>query len=64
MTTVQLDDEQTETLRTTLQGALSGLRFEIAHTDHRDFRTLLVHREQVLERVLSALGGGAAPAQE
>jgi hypothetical protein len=54
MPTIELNHEQAETLRRTLEVALSSLRFEIAHTDHRDFRDMLRRREQILESLLSA----------
>lgn len=61
MTTLELNHEQADLLRHTLEAALSGLRFEIAHTDQRDFKTLLKHREQVLESLVAAAKAADAP---
>ena len=55
MPSVELTTEQVEVLARTIEVALSGLRFEIAHTDHREFRALLVTRQHALEHVLALL---------
>ena len=54
MPTIELDREQTETLAQMLEAKLAAKRFEIAHTDHREFRAMLTHRADVLEAVLAA----------
>jgi hypothetical protein len=53
--TIDLNPEQLETLSQTVEAKLVALRFEIAHTDHRDFKAMLVRRGEVLESTLAAL---------
>jgi hypothetical protein len=54
MATLELNREQTELLRRTLDAALSGLRFEIAHTDQRDYKAFLRHREEIMQSLIAA----------
>ena len=52
---VSFDREQTATLLEILQSTLKQVRIESSHTDSRDFRAMLSHREEVLESVLAKL---------
>jgi hypothetical protein len=58
MPSVELTTEEIDLLAHTIKVALNGLRFEIAHTDHRDFKAELVKRQHALEHVLAALRPG------
>lgn len=55
MTTLNLNQEQRETLQESLNSYLSDLRLEIADTDNHDFREQLKHKEVVLKDVLAML---------
>lgn len=55
MTTLNLNQEQRETLQESLTSYLSNLRLEIADTDNHDFREQLKHKEVVLKDVLAML---------
>jgi len=55
MTTLNLNQEQRETLQESLISYLSDLRLEIADTDNHDFREQLKHKEVVLKDVLAML---------
>jgi len=61
MATIELSSAETEVLRDVLEVYLSGLRVEISRTDHREFRTMLQQRYQLMEGVLLRLGGEIAP---
>lgn len=58
MPAIDLNQEQVETLSQTVEAKLAAMRFEIAHTDHRDFKAMLVKRAEVLESTLAALKRG------
>jgi len=49
---IELTEAEVEALATLLQEHCRELRFEISHTDHREFRTSLEHRLEVFEGVL------------
>jgi len=55
MTTLNLNQQQRETLQESLTCYLSDLRLEIADTDNHDFREQLKHKEVVLKDVLAML---------
>jgi len=55
MTTLNLNQEQHETLQESLTSYLSDLRLEIADTDNDDFREQLKRKEVVLKEVLTML---------
>lgn len=55
MTTLNLNQEQRETLQESLTSYLSDLRLEIADTDNHEFREQLKHKEVVLKDVLAML---------
>ena len=67
MTELSLNAEEAELLKQVLGRRLSDLEFEIAHTDHAEFRTLLKQRRTVLSGIVEQLGlheeaeAGAAP---
>jgi hypothetical protein len=52
---VNLDTEQTQVLREMLENTLTQLRVESARADSHDFREMLHHREEVVEKVLNKL---------
>jgi glycine cleavage system regulatory protein len=52
---IDLDPNQAEVLRETLQHLLHDLRVESARTDTHDFREMLHRRERVVEAVLAKL---------
>ena len=55
MPTIDLSTEQVETLSQTVEAKLAAMRFEIANTDHREFKAMLVKRAEVLEATLGTL---------
>ena len=55
MPTIDLSTEQVETLSQTVEAKLAAMRFEIAHTDLREFKAMLVKRAEVLESALAVL---------
>jgi hypothetical protein len=55
-----LSDDETAILRDLLADYLPALRREVARTEQRDFRHLLVQRQDLVERLLEQLGGRAA----
>jgi hypothetical protein len=52
---LDLNNDQAELLRETLEHALSVLRTEIAHADSRAFKEMLHRREHCVEAVLTQL---------
>ena len=50
-----LSDDEARTLRDLLRDYLPDLRREIAHTDAKDFRHVLVGRQELCERLLRQL---------
>lgn len=56
MTTLNLNPEQAETLRETLESYLSDLRLEIADTEKLEFRENLKKKEAILNEILEQLG--------
>ena len=52
---VNLDTEQEQVLREMLENTLTQLRVESARTDSADFRRMLHHREEVVEKLLTQL---------
>ena len=52
---VNLDTEQAQVLREMLENTLTQLRIESARADAHDFREMLHHREEVVEKVLNKL---------
>jgi len=55
MPNLELSPDEVNLLTRTVEVALNGLRFEIAHTDLRDFKAELVKRQHALEHVLAVL---------
>jgi hypothetical protein len=51
-----LSDEDADLLRGVLTDYLPTLEREVARTEHRDFRHLLIQRQEVVERFLEQLG--------
>jgi hypothetical protein len=52
---IDLTGDEIDVLRHVLESYLSDLRMEIADTDSFDFREMLKHRKQVINKVLDAL---------
>lgn len=59
---LMLDSAEATVLREVLTAHLAGLRVEIGRCDHREYRDMLRHRDEVLERIVTQLsaseGGG------
>jgi hypothetical protein len=55
-----LSDEETVLLRDLLADYLPTLRREVARTEQRDLRHLMVQRQDLVERLLDELGGSTA----
>jgi hypothetical protein len=53
--TITLNDDEVNTLRGLLQDRLPALEFEVARTDAKDFRHILVKRQELCERLLNEL---------
>jgi len=52
---LNLTDDETHTLRDLLHDHLPELRLEVARTDARDLRLLLLKRQELCERLLADL---------
>ena len=52
---VNLDTEQAQVLQEMLENTLTQLRVESARADSHDFRRMLHHREEVVEKLLTQL---------
>jgi hypothetical protein len=52
---LNLSATEADVLRKVLVAHLAALRVEIGHTDHREFREMLLRRDETLERVLAQL---------
>lgn len=52
---IALDDPEVRLLQELLQGDMSRLLLEIAHTDHRSMKQGLKAREEVLRHVIQKL---------
>ena len=57
MKSIDLTDEQVLALRSILESDIAELRGEISHTDNKDFRDDLKHREELLKSILQSLAG-------
>jgi hypothetical protein len=55
VTNIVLNDPEVRLLQELLQGDMSRLLLEIAHTDHRSMRLGLKAREEVLRHVIQKL---------
>jgi hypothetical protein len=53
MTTIQLNDQETELLHSILRNSLSELEMEIVHTDRKEFRDYLKSKESLLRRLIA-----------
>jgi vacuolar-type H+-ATPase subunit E/Vma4 len=52
---VDLNDEQTEVLRSVLESTVRELSYEIASADLPTFRQSLRHRREIVQEILAAL---------
>jgi hypothetical protein len=57
---LHLSDDDAVLLRELLADYLPGLRREVARTDKRDFRHLLVQRQNLVERLIEQLAPQSA----
>lgn len=55
VTTIDLTDEERDTLRETVERALSDLAVELAHTDSKEFKLILKQRQAQLNAVFEKL---------
>ena len=53
---ITLSDDDVQILRGLLQDYLPGLKFEVARTDGKEIRHVLVQRQELCERLLERLG--------
>jgi len=53
--TVQLNNDDVQTLREMLHDYLPGLKFEVARTDRPEIRHALVKRQTLCERLIGEL---------
>ena len=60
---ITLSDDEARTLRGLLEDFLPDLRFEVARTDAKDFRHVLVKRQELCERLLGDLLGTSPAVQ-
>lgn len=56
-----LTDHETELLRGLLQDYLPALQREVARTERRDLRHVLVERQDLVERLLKELAPSTVP---
>ena len=49
---IQITDEQLEVLREVLRRELEAIKIEVFRTDMHDFKEMLKHRREVLDRLL------------
>ncbi len=55
MQTIEFTAEELEVLREVLQHGLSEIDVEVFHTDTHEFKEVLKHRRDILERLLGKL---------
>ncbi len=55
MATIDLTPEELATLKDVLENDIKMLRMEIARTDHKEFREIVKHKEQILEKIVGML---------
>lgn len=55
MEVLKLNQEELSTLKEVLKRDIAELRVEIRHTDNSECRKMLRHKEEILEKILSAL---------
>lgn len=60
MVALDLDERERVLLMEILEGEVSDLRSEIAHTERLAYRTMLRERQAVLEKAIAALRAPAA----
>ncbi len=60
---VEFSHDEAEILAHMLQERTREMRFEIAHTDHRQYRESLNHRLEVLEGILARVERGEKRAE-
>lgn len=54
---LDLTNEELKTLQEVLENDIAGLKVEVLHTDTRQYRELLKHKEQILEKILARSEG-------
>jgi hypothetical protein len=55
MTRIEFSDEEVEVLRDVVAHVVGEMNIEVFRTDTHDFKQMLKHRREVLEKVLSRL---------
>ena len=58
MEVLKLKPEELSTLKEVLEKDIAELRVEIRHTDNSECREMLRHKEEILEKIFSALPVG------
>ena len=55
MKPLELTEQELDTLQEVLETDIAQLRLQEAHTDTRDYRALLKHKEEILNKILQAV---------
>jgi len=55
MANIELTKEEMMTLKEVLENDIIVLRRQLAHTDHRTFREVVRHKEQILGKIVFQL---------
>jgi hypothetical protein len=55
MATLELEKEELSTLKEVLENDIGELRVEIIRTERWEYKDLLKHKEQILEKILAIL---------
>ena len=55
MEVLKLNQEELSTLKEVLERSIAELRVEIRHTDNSECRKMLRHKEEILEKIFSAV---------
>lgn len=52
MAALELTHEELTTLKDVLENDVIELKREVIHTSHRDFKKILIHKEELLEKIV------------
>jgi hypothetical protein len=61
MQTIELTAEEADTLRDVISHVIGDMNVEVFRTDTHDFKEMLKHRREILERVLVRLAPEQVP---